>query len=121
MTFLYLAAPALAFVVLAAHFLRASNGVAIVICAVMIALLFVRRGWAARTMQVALLLGAIEWLHLAVVLVLARQAMGEAFLRLAFILGGVALFTALSALVFRTEQLRGRFGLGVARPQANTP
>ena len=37
---------------------------------------------------------------------------GQPYARLAAILGGVALFTAVSALVFRSRQLRGRFGLG---------
>jgi hypothetical protein len=61
-------------------------------------------------MQVALLLGSVEWLRSAVELVAARSAMGQPFLRLAIILGGVTVFTALSALVFRAERLRARFG-----------
>jgi hypothetical protein len=114
-TFLCLVAPALALALLAAHFLRASNGFAIALCVVMIGLLFVRRRWAARTIQAALVLGAIEWLRLAATLVAARQAMGEPFQRLAFILGGVAAFTALCALVFQTKGLRAwfRFDSGV--------
>ncbi len=113
---LYLAAPALAFVLLGAHFLRASNWLAIALCAVMIALLFVPRRWAARTVQAALVLGAIEWLRLGFTLAVARRAIGEPFLRLAVILGGVAVFTALCALVFRNGRIRARFGLdAVAR------
>jgi hypothetical protein len=115
-TFLYLCAPALAFVVLAAHFLRAGNWVGIAVCAVVMGLLFVPRRWAARAIQGALLLAAIEWLRLTVALVLARQAMGEPFLRLALILGGVALFTAISALVLQTKRVRARFRLSSVPP-----
>ena len=112
----YLAAPALAFVLLATHFLRAANWVAVALCAAMIGVLFVRRRWAARASQAALLLGAVEWLRLAFTLAVARRAMGEPFLRLAFILGAVAVFTALCALVFRNSRIRARFGLdAVAR------
>jgi hypothetical protein len=112
-TFVWLAAPALAIILLAAHFLRAGNRVAIAVCAVMLGLLFVPRRRAARTIQAALVLGAIEWLRLTVGLVLARQATGVPFLRLALILGGVALFTAISALVFESRRCRIRFGLDV--------
>ena len=116
MTILYLAAPALAFVLLGAHFLRAGNWLSIAACVVMIALLLVRRRWAARMIQAALVLGAIEWLRLAFTLVVARRTMGQPFLRLAFILGGIAVLTALSALVFRNSRIRARFGLdAVAR------
>lgn len=111
---LWLAPPVIALLLLAAHFFRAGNDVALLASLLAFALVFVRRPWAARTLQAALLLGAAEWLRSAVSLVLARKAMGEPFLRLALILGAVAAFTALSALAFQTAGLRARFGLGPA-------
>jgi hypothetical protein len=110
-TILCLAAPFFGFLLLAAHFFRGGNYVAMLVCILMIALFFVRRPWCVRTLQVALLLGALEWLRTTVQLVGARSEAGEPFLRLAFILGGVALFTALSTLVFQTSRIKRRFGL----------
>ena len=109
--FLWLSAPGLAALVLAAHFYRAGNLVMAGLAAALVALLFVPRSWAARTIQVCLVLGAVEWVLALVHLVGIRQAAGQPFMRLAAILGAVALVTAISALVFRRTDLRRRFGL----------
>jgi hypothetical protein len=113
---LYLLAPALAFGVLGAHFFRSAgyfvpNYLAIAVCIAMTVLLFVRRPWAARAVQVALVLGAIEWVRWTFVLVNTRQEVGAPYLRLALILGGVALLTALCALLIQTPRLRAYFRL----------
>jgi hypothetical protein len=111
----YMIPPVIAFVLLAAHFLKGENQLAAWVSILMVLLVFVRRPWAARTIQVCLLLGSIEWLRSTVSLVLSRIEAGEPFLRLAIILGGVALFTALSSLVFRTSKLRDHFRFGTVR------
>lgn len=97
--------------VLAAHFYRAGEIVALAATLGVLALVAVRRPWAARAVQAGLLVGALEWLRTAVVLVQARQATGQPFLRLALILGAVALATGLAALVFRSRRLRVHFRL----------
>jgi hypothetical protein len=112
MTYLYLLSPFLAFLLLAAHFYRASNFAAALVALLALALLFVRRSWAARAAQVLLLLGTIEWVRATIALVLARSEMGQPYLRLALIMGAVSLFTALCALVFRAARLRTHFGSG---------
>lgn len=109
--FFWLLPPALSALVLAAHFYRAGNLALAVVALALIALLVVPRRWAARAMQMGLLLGAAEWVLTLVHLVGIRQAAGQPFMRLTAILGAVALVTALSALVFRTRPLRQRFGL----------
>jgi hypothetical protein len=121
MVFLYLIAPVFAFLLLAAHFFRGENLLVALACILAIFLVLVRRPWAAYMMQVGLVLGSIEWLRSTISLVLSRSASGEPFLRLAFILGGVTLFTALSALAFRTRPLRGHFGIGVASTPKEQP
>lgn len=103
--------PALALAVLAAHFYRAGLVIAVGAVVALAALLFVRRPWAARTLQVALVAGAVEWIRSAAELVALRESMGQPWTRLAIILGAVALFTALSALVFEARSLRARYGL----------
>ena len=111
-TLALLAAPALSLLLLAAHFYRAGWLPLAVICLVLIGLLAVRRAWAARAAQVALIVGAIEWLRTLALLVSERTALGQPYLRLAAIVLAVALLTAASTLVFRNYALRVRFGLG---------
>jgi hypothetical protein len=111
-TGLWLSLPALAAAVLAAHFYRAGNLVLAALAVALIALMWVPRAWAAWAIQGGLVLGAVEWVLTLVRLVDLRQTTGQPFMRLAAILGAVALATALSALVFRNPRLRRRFGLG---------
>lgn len=108
----WLIAPFLALLVLAAHFYRASW---LLLAAVSLALAFVQfvpRPWAARLTQLVLLAGALEWLRTLASLAAERMSWGEPWLRMAFILGVVALATAVSALVFRRERLRRYYRLG---------
>ena len=72
--------------------------------------LLLRRAWVPRLFQVVLLLGAAEWLRTLYLFAAERVAFGQPWTRLALILGGVALFTALSGLVFRSRGLRTRYG-----------
>ena len=96
---------------LAAHVSRAGFPlpVSVLILALM-GLLAVPRCWAARTLQVVLAVGALEWIRTTVVLAVARQAAGMPATRMVIILAAVALLTAASALVFRSGRLRRRFG-----------
>jgi hypothetical protein len=96
----------LSLIVLGAHFLRAGSLILVAGVLCLLGLLGVRRPWAARTVQVALLLGALEWARTLVSLVGQRAQAGQPMTRLALILGGVALVTGLSALMFRAGRLR---------------
>ncbi|MBI3450129.1 MAG: hypothetical protein HY049_14595 [Acidobacteria bacterium] len=96
----------LSLVVLGAHFLRAGDKVMVGALLAVLALLPVRRRWAARTVQVVLVLGAAEWVRTLARLVAERESAAKPVVRLSLILGGVALTTALSALVYRSARLR---------------
>ncbi len=96
----------LSLVLLAAHFYRAGLLPVAVICLGLLPLLFVRKSWVPRFFQVLLLLGALEWLHALYNFAAMRIAWDQPWTRLALILCAVALFTALSGLVFRTSKLR---------------
>jgi len=102
--------PALALSLLGAHFYRAAAWPLLGLCVLLVLLLAWPRAWVARLVQVALVLGALEWLWTAFWLVQQRLALGQPWLRLALILGAVAVFTAASALVFRSVALRRRYG-----------
>lgn len=96
----------LSLLVLAAHFLR--GGALLIAVAVLglLGLLVVRRAWAARLVQVILVLGALEWIRTLVVLAIRRSEQGEPFLRMTLILGCVVAVTLVSALLFETERMR---------------
>lgn len=109
MNFLFLLPASLSLVVLAAHFLRTGNLLLVLLILALIPLLALRRRWVRRAVQVVLVLGALEWLRTLLVLVHFRMMSGEPFGRMVVILGTVALFTALSALLFQTGRLRRRY------------
>lgn len=101
----------LSMLMLGAHFYRAGHLLLAFGALLALGLLFSRRPLAARLMQGLLVTGAVEWLATAGRLVISRQAQGLPWLRLATILGLVALTTLLSALVFRTNGLKSRYHL----------
>ena len=96
----------LSLLVLAAHFLRSGNLVLVVLVLAFVALLAVRRRWAARLVQVALLLGALEWVRTMAQLAAWRSQAGQPVARMVVILGAVTLVTLSSALVFRSARLQ---------------
>ena len=101
--------PALALLLLGAHFFRAGLEPLTAGCLVLVALLFVRSAWSARVLQIALALGTLEWLRTAWVFASARAAIGQPYTRLLVILGTVALVTAFAALALRSRAARQHF------------
>ena len=101
----------LSLLLLGAHFYRAGLEILTAACAVLLFLLSLPRPWVARLAQAVLVIGALEWLRALYYFAAMRSAFGEPWTRLALILGAVAVFTALSALVFRSEGLRQRYGM----------
>jgi hypothetical protein len=90
-----LALPALALLLLGAHWLRSGTTPGVVACVLGLGLLALAptRGWARGLLQAGLALGAAEWAWTAWLLVQQRQALGQPWLRMALIL---ALVTALT-------------------------
>lgn len=96
----------LSLAVLGAHFLRWGNEAGVAVSLAPIALLFVRRPWAARVVQVVLALGAIEWAITLYELWQLRMAQGMPAARMAIILAVVMLLTAVSVLLFETQTMK---------------
>lgn len=111
MNFVRLLPVFISFLLLSAHFLRAGQIVLACIPLVLPILLIMKESWVPRVIQAALLLGAIEWLYTLYVVAQMRIEFGMPWTRMAIILGVVALYTALSSLVFRGKVLRNRYGL----------
>ena len=95
---------------LAAHFFRIEKDAIVVMCICFPFLLVFRSKWAARSVQIILCLGSLEWLHIIYKDVALRMSQGEPWHRLAVVLGMLAAFTAASALVFRFKSLRKLYG-----------
>lgn len=91
--------PAVALLLLAAHFFRAGLVVLAAGSCALIVLLFVPRTWAARVVRGILVLGTVEWLRTAWVIAEHRMAMGQPFGRMLVILGTVAVITLAGALL----------------------
>ena len=108
-TFGLLILPGAALLVLAAHFARAQLWMLAALCVALVMVLAIPRRWAARAVQIALVAGGFEWLRTLAVLVAARVSAGAPSVRLALILGCVALATWASVLVFRRPELTARF------------
>lgn len=101
-----LIAPALAFALLAAHFLRAEAWSAVAVSAGMILLLLVPRPWAAHVARAALAIGALEWVRTVIVIASVRISAGIPAGRVILILAAVAFLTLATILVFRHPALR---------------
>jgi hypothetical protein len=110
-TTLLLAPAATACILLAAHFLRFYAFGIVGFCLLLPLLLLVRRKWAARIVQVVLLLGAMVWGRAGYVFAHQRILAGEPWGRLVIIIGGVTLYTLVAAVLFETPPLRRRYGL----------
>lgn len=111
MTFLLYLPIVLSLFVLGAHFLRYQSYIGVAVSLLLVGLLFVRRAWVARVVQVALVLGSVEWLWTLYTLAQARAAMGQPATRMIVILGVVAAITLSSAFLFQSTRLKKWYGL----------
>ncbi|MCD6091904.1 MAG: hypothetical protein J7J72_10415 [Bacteroidales bacterium] len=99
----------LSFLLLGAHFSRDDQHVLTLIALVFPFLLLIKKSWIPKLFQIALILSALEWLRSSYFYIEAREQNGESWTILALIMGGVALFTILSALVFKSKTLKKRY------------
>lgn len=116
MTALLLLPVVLADLVLAAHFLREGNLLVVAALLALLPLLALRRAWVATVARLTLWLGTGVWLYTLLRLGAERSRLGEPWVRMALILGGVAAFTALASLVFRSPHLQARYRVGTEPP-----
>jgi len=109
---LYLLPVVLSALLLGAHFLRMGMLPLVALSVALPFVLLLKRAWAARLVQILLVLGALEWIRTLTVLAAARWASGQPWIRLVVILGVVAAFTGGSALLFSwNHTIRKWYGL----------
>jgi ferredoxin len=99
----------LACLLLAAHHSRAGETGLVLMWLTAPLLLFVRQEWVRVVFPLLLLAGAVEWVVTTFEIWQVRQQRHEPALRMALILGGVATYTAVSALVFRSQAFLQRY------------
>ena len=109
MNFLRLLPVFISFLLMGAHFLRAGQMVIAVALLCLLLLLLIRQYWVPWVIQLTLLLGAAEWVRTLISVAQTRIEFGMPWTRMAIILGVVALFTALSSLMFGNKALRERY------------
>ncbi len=96
---------------MAAHLGRANMFILQYISLLIPFFLFWKNKIAARTIQIFLIIYGFEWIRTIFHYAQIREASGESWLRLAIILGVVALLNFATALVFRTKSMKERYGL----------
>jgi hypothetical protein len=99
------------FLLIGAHFLRASHLLLVSLSLIFPFLLLVRRRWAARTIQLALVCAALEWGRTLIEIWREGVAFGEPYLRLMLFLGAVIALTLGSALIFHSPAMNRRYRL----------
>ena len=99
------------FLLLSAHFSRGDLFVLSIIFLVIPLILFIKQAWVVRLTQIILIIGSLEWIRSMFIYINQRQAIGEPYIRLVIIIGIIALFTGLSALVFKNKSLKKLYKL----------
>ncbi len=111
MNFVRLLPVYLSALLIAAHFLRLGSLTLALSCLAFPFLLLYPERWAARTVQVGLLLAALVWIFVLSKLIQHRLVTGMPWIRLTLIIGAVAMFTGSSASVFFWKPLKARYHL----------
>lgn len=101
----------LSFLAIAAHFFRGGYLLPAAIVLFLPFLLLITERWAARVVQVALFIAAIEWVRTAIAIAQERLSLGQPHLRMVFILGVVIIITLLSAAAFYLPAMSRRYKL----------
>jgi hypothetical protein len=101
--------PVFSSVLLAAHFSRVGLNRVALLCLLFPLALLIRKRWALRAFQLYLLIGAGVWVQRTLVLRALRIEAGEDWLRLALILGSVALFTLISVLILEKKRFKEKY------------
>ena len=99
----------LASLLLAAHFLRASNWPLVLVSLLVPLLLLVRKQWSLNALELLTCIGAGIWLYTGIGLVEQRLAAGAPWVRLALIMAAVAAFTLWAARLLNSEAVRKKF------------
>ena len=99
----------LAFLLLAAHFLRGGDWLLVLASLLVPLLLLIRKQWSLNALELLTCIGAGIWMYTGVGLVEQRLAAGAPWERLALIMGAVSAFTLWAARLLNSEAVRNKF------------
>jgi hypothetical protein len=99
----------ISWLLLAAHFSRAGQTILMIFSLIVPLLLFIRKKWALRAVQILTAAGAVVWIDTTWQLIRVRMDMEQDYIRMAVILLTVALFTLVSALLAGTGKMKARY------------
>lgn len=105
--------------VLAAHFLRWSQGGLVVVALLAPLLLILKRKWTLTVVQLLLIAGVVVWLQTGIAIVQQRLPAGEPWGRAAIIMTVVALSTIGAAALLRSTAVRRRHGVAATTAGAS--
>ena len=111
MNFVRLLPVIFSFLILSAHLSRGDLFIPSMLFLILPLLLLIKKQWVVRLIQIVLVIGSLEWIRSMFIYLNQRQAIDEPYLRLVIIIGIIALFTGLSALVFRNQSLKKLYKL----------
>jgi hypothetical protein len=94
---------------IAAHFLRVGNVIAVALCLATPLLFLVRQRWSLLLLQWLAYVAAVVWLAAAWQIVATRWSFGEPWLRAAAILVAVAAINVLAGGLLRSRTLQARY------------
>ena len=92
MNFVRLLPVILSILLLAAHFFRAGDNFYMLTLLILLPLLLIKKSWVPWLLQVALVLGAVEWLRTLMFVAQMRIEFGMPWARMAIILGAVDVY-----------------------------
>jgi hypothetical protein len=94
---------------LAAHFLRSSSLLLVVLCLLVPFLLFIKKRWVLWVLQVFTVIAAVMWMIALKAIIQTRIFEGRSWVASGIILGLVALFTLSSGLWLNTSQVKNNY------------
>lgn len=113
MNFLKLLPIIFSYLLMAAHFSRASNLHMSLIFLFLPLTLLIKKKWIIYITSLFLTYSAYIWIETAYKLIEIRKNMGMPYLRLSFILGTVALLTIISILIFKNKKLFDKYNKNI--------
>ncbi len=99
----------IAFLLMAAHFLRSGSFVLVGVSVLLPFLLLAKKRWALFLVQGATYLGAVIWVWTTVILVQQRIMVGEQWVRMCLILSGVAAFSLYAGYLLNADTIESRY------------
>ena len=99
----------LTYLLLGAHFLREGEMILALSCLFIPFLLFIKRKWSIKVIQIFTYGGVLVWIKTLFVLINSRMDMGQPWIRMTIILFAVMLFTLISGFLLNSKVIKDKY------------